>query len=109
MPVKQRIAKTTRPRLTPEIFALWMVLREIQDDREGVRWEEDGGRHREYLDGTKRLAILLGLDWGDMIGPLDVTSPHPPDYIAMHQPHRAETWREAFRWRVALMQAEAEA
>jgi|tagenome__1003787_1003787.scaffolds.fasta_scaffold19449109_1 hypothetical protein len=100
MPVKQRIAKRLRPRLTHEQVALWIVLREIQDERGGVdHWEQDGGRRHEYLDGCKRLSELLGLSFGDWL-PLETPTACPPDYLDGNE-YQLDCYRRAWALRCA--------
>ena len=99
------IRRNRRARLTPETVALWLVLREIQDDPMGNEWEPVG-RRREYLDGIKELCRRLGLWWGST-NPLDATEATPPDYM-LHNKLQADAWREAYRWRCALMAAEGD-
>jgi hypothetical protein len=99
------IRRDRRARLTPETVALWIVLREIEDDPDGKEWEPEG-RYREYLDGTNELCRRLGLWWGHS-NPLDATTAEPPDWMA-HNELQADAWREAYRWRCLLIEAEAD-
>lgn len=109
MSTKRRpIRRSMRAKITPEVIELWQRLREINRvKRWRERWEDEGGHRREFLDGTKRLATLLGLWWGDYVLPLDATTAQPPDYIRRNSDH-SQQWRVAWAWRCALIEAAKE-
>ena len=103
------VRREMKRKIDPQTLAIWRMLREIDanpTDRE--EWEEDGGRHREYLTLGAELCTRLGLWWGSMNWPINVDSPDPPGWMA-HNELRAENWRQAYRWRCALMGAEEDA
>jgi hypothetical protein len=102
------LRRPARARIDPQTLAIWRVLREIDaNPTDRHEWEEDGGRLREYLDLGKELCTRLGLSWPSMNWPINCDSPEPPDWM-LHNPLRCQSWREAYRWRCALMAAEAE-
>jgi hypothetical protein len=97
-----------KARITPEVLEVWQRLRAINRvKRWRERWEDEGGRRREFLDGEKRLATLLGLWWGDYVLPLDATAAEPPDYMRGNSDH-SEQWRVAWAWRCAMIEATKE-
>src|SRR4051812_25598186 len=103
MPVKRRLRKTRKAKLTPEILAMWQAIVAIKAAGEHEE-REPLGRHREYMDLKCDLCTALGGWWGTMIFPIDVTSPEPRDYM-LHNPLQADAWREAWEWRCALSEA----
>src|SRR3954469_1307840 len=94
------IRRDRRAKLTPEILAMWQAIVAIKAAGEHAE-DEPLGRHREYMRLNCTLATALGMWWGTMIFPIDVTSPEPRDYMR-HNPLQADAWREAWEWRCAL-------
>jgi hypothetical protein len=48
-------------RITPEAVSLFKLACEIRDADLDEKWEDKGGRRREYHDASMRLHTLLGL------------------------------------------------
>ena len=101
------IRRDRRARLTPEALACWLVIREIAESPTDRDEYEPVGRHREYVDLNIKLCRLIGLEWTYMNFPIEIDSPTPPLFMN-HNPPRAENWRQAWRWRCLLMQAEGD-
>jgi hypothetical protein len=93
------IRRATKARVTPEIIALWLKLKEIVADETCEEWEPEG-RRREYLDTSKALRQALGIPpWGS--NPINAVSERAPDYMH-HNPLAFEGWQTAWEWRCAL-------
>lgn len=99
------IRRTMKNRITPEALAVWLVLREIAEDPTDRDEYEPVGRHREYMDLNFKLCGLLGFWPYFMNFPIETDSATPERYM-LHNPDRAENWREAYRWRCLLLEAE---
>ena len=98
------IRRVTRRRLDAQALALWKAIREISPkDREEY---EPLGSHREYIELNCQLCTRLGIWWGFMIFPVEVECPEPPEYMRDNS-LQAPVWRQAYRWRCLLMEAEA--
>ena len=98
------IRRVTRRRLDAQALALWKAIREISPkDREEY---EPLGRHREYIELNCQLCTRLGIWWGFMIFPAEVEFPEPPAY-KRDNALQAPVWRQAYRWRCLLMEADA--
>src|SRR5690242_1476622 len=78
MPTKRRpIARSTRPRITPELVELYRRCLEIIEAGQDEAWEDEGGRRRELLDAHVALMSGLGLrPWH--YSPLWVSLDGPP-------------------------------
>jgi hypothetical protein len=105
MPMKQRVRKDIRPRITPQTLAMWQVLREIFETPTDLNEDEPVGRRQEYIDLNLELSERLGLLFGTMIFPVEVLSPEPPGYM-LHNGLLSDAWRNAYYWRSQLMAAE---
>jgi hypothetical protein len=90
MPVKQRPAKKRRPRFSAEVLELFLDLEAVPARRRN---------RREWWDGSKRLAGLLGLssEWWAMQNVHDLRARpcHPPEYFAHDAWFRCRAVREA--------------
>ena len=101
------IRRPVKAKVTPEALELWKRLNEIKADPVAFNQWEPVGRHREYLDGYKRLCNCLGLWWGAGVSPLDTDTPTPRDYM-VRNPILVEAWHKAWKWREVLEEAAAE-
>jgi hypothetical protein len=88
------------PKVTPEALRIWLRCRELE--RQGAT------KGAEYSDLGKRLAILCGLDWCSMMWPTTVTSATLPSNL-LGRDLQAQSYREAYAARCALIAAEAAA
>ena len=95
-----------RHRIAPEALAVWLVLREIAKDPTDRDEAEPVGRHREYINLNFKLCGLLGF-WPYFNLPIETDSATPPQFMTNNL-DRAENWREAYRWRCLLMEAEGD-
>ena len=90
--------------LTPEMLALFARGCEIQSAGDDQRWEDDGGRRREYLDLDKRLNTLLQRPWCPSLFDTALDRERPPAYLRPdHQLLR--DWHPAQQLRKALQHA----
>jgi hypothetical protein len=87
-----------RPPVSAGAVALWRQCCEF----------ERQGRQDEWLMAGKQLAVLCGLDWASMAWPTLVTRERPPPHIARNE-CLAPCWAEAWRTRLALIEADAAA
>jgi hypothetical protein len=101
MPIKRRLAKARAHRITPRVLELWVLCTAIQESGADELWEDEGGRHREYLDAQLELDSLLGLGpWA--VSPLEVhdgPSPWPDGSMG------AMTWAGAQELRREILAA----
>jgi hypothetical protein len=99
MPTKRtRTPRAIKSKITPEALALWRKLRRMKSNR--IRTNRV-----EWLKVEKELCSLLGVWWGDAGRPTNVDTPEPPIYM-QHNSYQAARWREAWRWRCALEEAD---
>jgi hypothetical protein len=96
---RTRTPRAIKPKVTPEVLALWRKLRRMKSNR--IRADD----RVEWLKAEKELCSLLGLGWGDAGLPTSVDGPEPPIYMR-HNPYQAAGWREAWQWRCALEEAD---
>ncbi len=91
------LRRDARARITPELVALWLKLKEITGAGAHEKLEPDG-RRVEYLDALHALDRLLGMKpW--QVCPLDAVTAEPPSHL---QQHRLDSWRRAWELRRAL-------
>jgi hypothetical protein len=90
MPVKARAAKERRPTFSREVLQLFLELERVPTRRRD---------RREWWDGSKRLAGLLGLssEWWAMENVHDRSARpcHPPGYFAHDAWFRCRAMRQA--------------
>jgi hypothetical protein len=101
MPTKRRpLSRSRKPSISAEALACWRQIRALE--RRGAT------KTAEYSDLGKRLAILCGLDWCSMQWPSTAKSPTLPANLRGRE-LQAQSYREAYAARCALLAAEAAA
>ncbi len=95
---RTRTPRARKAKIKPEALALWRELRRMKRNR--IRTNRV-----EWLKAEKELCNLLGLWWGDAGLPTNVDGSEPPIYV-QHNSYQAARWREAWRWRCALEEAD---
>jgi hypothetical protein len=80
MVVRRSKVRQRSRQVTPEAVELFRRCRGIEDAGLCDRWEEFGGRRREYLEARVLLQSLLGLLPGDE-NVMDAADPDPPVYL----------------------------
>ena len=96
---RTRIKRAVRSRVTDEAVALFRLCEDIADAGQDEKFEDEGGRRREYLDADSALARLLGLKPWET-SPVDAVREEPPDW--MRNDSQCEVWRKAWAIRCEL-------
>jgi hypothetical protein len=96
---KRTPVRSYRPPISAEALALW---------RECCELERQGNEDALATVG-KRLTIACGFDWPSMCWPTRVKCESPPLHIARSADDLAICWRDAWRMRLALIEADAAA
>ena len=96
---RTRLHRAMRSRVTPRCAELWRQLNEI-DANARVRWEDEGGRCREFLDAALELHHALGRKpWMQHVE--DVVHDAPPEWMTAERLEFTD-WHGAVELRRAL-------
>jgi hypothetical protein len=94
---RTRIKRAVRSRVTDEAVALFRLCEDIADAGGDEKFEDEGGRRREYLDAHSALHSALGLmPWET--NPVNAVCETPPDYMR----NKHEDWHKAWELRCEL-------
>ena len=103
MPIKRRVSKTREHQITDEAVEAFVRAEAIWDAGGYEKWEEEGGRRREYLDASSALGRSVGLrPWET--SPLDVPENGPPPE-RWKSPNGISDWQQAQNLRRELIKA----
>jgi hypothetical protein len=103
MPVKLRKAKLRTVQITDEAVALFRLCDEIIAAGQEDKFEDQGGRRREYLDANRALGNAVGIKFRE-VSPFDAVREAPPDYME-HNPLQTGYWRKAHAMRREMLAA----
>jgi hypothetical protein len=92
MPVKLRKPKTRTAQITDGAVALFRLCEEIIAAGRDEKFEDEGGRRREYLDARRALDGAVGIKLWET-SPVDAVRETPPDWMH-HNALQSAYWRK---------------